>query len=53
MKMSKNERLALSALFLMISLFVSGSLVLNLHEARAAGEHQSQWLKTLHLLQNA
>ncbi len=51
--MSKHKRLALSALFLAISVFVCGSLVLTAREAHALGGHQADWLQTLHLMQNA
>ena len=52
-EMSKQKRLALSALFLVISVFVCGSLVLTAREAHALGGHQSDWLATLHVPQNA
>lgn len=37
--MSRKKQIGLSALFLMISIFVSGSLVFTAQEARAAKPH--------------
>jgi hypothetical protein len=51
--MSKSKSLGLSALFLAISVFVSGSLVLSARVAHAGPGHQASVSDILHLSQNA
>lgn len=50
--MSKSKSLGLSVLFLAISLFVSGSLVLSAREVHAGTSHLSSVSEMLHLSQN-
>ena len=50
--MSKNRSLGLTALFLAISILVSGSLVLNLHGAYAGSRHLAPE-GSLHIRQGA
>jgi hypothetical protein len=51
--MSKGKSLGLSAVFLAIALFVSGSLVLALHQSYAADGQSPNFPNVMHLLQNA
>jgi hypothetical protein len=50
--MSKSKSLGLSVLFLAISVFVSGSLVLTAREAHAGASHQPSVTDLLHLSPN-
>lgn len=49
--MSKSKSIGLSALFLAIALFVSGTLVLTVRDGYTAGGHGLMFNSALHLLQ--
>ncbi len=49
--MSKSKSIGLSALFLAIALFVSGTLLLSLRDGYAPGGHSLMFNDALHILQ--